>query len=295
MARSRLGLNPDGPVDRQIGLIRLERPDGSPIAFVANYAIHGTVLSGDNGNQRRCAGHRCAYVERSWARRCCSSTEPPAMPRRSTRVYPTPKSGHLRQFRVLLGDRILQANAAHVAKGTADVTLRLDETVVETPAQGRASNGRRNSARYSRADSPAECSCGCRSVSSDKRAPRSGRRQWSCSPRSPSTVRNVAVHQTFYFGYTNGWFGYLPTARGVRRRRIRADDLRSHRRRRRRYTRQVVTYLQGSEARCDGVYLRPAAVSFGIAAAADKELTFIGARAKYWAFQKVARPAVPAD
>src|SRR4051812_14751931 len=43
-----LGLNPDGAVDRQIGLIRVERPDGSLIALAANYAIHGTVLSGTN-------------------------------------------------------------------------------------------------------------------------------------------------------------------------------------------------------------------------------------------------------
>jgi hypothetical protein len=43
-----LGLNPDGPVDRQIGLIRVERPDGSLIGLAANYAIHGTVLSGSN-------------------------------------------------------------------------------------------------------------------------------------------------------------------------------------------------------------------------------------------------------
>jgi hypothetical protein len=28
-----LGLNPDGPVDRQIGLIRVERPDGTLIAW----------------------------------------------------------------------------------------------------------------------------------------------------------------------------------------------------------------------------------------------------------------------
>src|SRR5918993_891694 len=41
-----LGLNPDGIVDRQIGLLRLERPDGSLIALVANYAMHGTVLGG---------------------------------------------------------------------------------------------------------------------------------------------------------------------------------------------------------------------------------------------------------
>jgi hypothetical protein len=39
-----LGLNPDGPTDRQIGLIRLERPDGTLIGLIANYAMHGTVL-----------------------------------------------------------------------------------------------------------------------------------------------------------------------------------------------------------------------------------------------------------
>src|SRR5688572_27470595 len=39
-----LGLNPDGPTDRQIGLIRLERADGTPLGLIANYAMHGTVL-----------------------------------------------------------------------------------------------------------------------------------------------------------------------------------------------------------------------------------------------------------
>ena len=43
-----LGLNPEGAVDRKIGLLRLERPDGSPIALIANYAVHGTYLSGRN-------------------------------------------------------------------------------------------------------------------------------------------------------------------------------------------------------------------------------------------------------
>src|SRR5262249_37612993 len=43
-----LGLNPEGPVDRQVGLLRLERPDGSLIALAANYAMHATVLYGSN-------------------------------------------------------------------------------------------------------------------------------------------------------------------------------------------------------------------------------------------------------
>ena len=44
--RISLGLNPDGPTDRQIGLIRLERPDGSLLGLITNYAMHGTVLGG---------------------------------------------------------------------------------------------------------------------------------------------------------------------------------------------------------------------------------------------------------
>lgn len=39
-----LGKNPLGPVERRINLIKLQRPDGSPIALIANYPIHGTVL-----------------------------------------------------------------------------------------------------------------------------------------------------------------------------------------------------------------------------------------------------------
>src|SRR4029077_18334754 len=43
-----LGLNPYGPTDRQIGLLRLKRLDGSVMALIANYAMHGTVLWGKN-------------------------------------------------------------------------------------------------------------------------------------------------------------------------------------------------------------------------------------------------------
>lgn len=46
--RIRLGVNPDGPVDRQLGVIKLERTDGSLLALVANYAIHGTTYNGRN-------------------------------------------------------------------------------------------------------------------------------------------------------------------------------------------------------------------------------------------------------
>ena len=46
--RASLGLNPDGPVDRRIGLLRIDNEDGTPLALIANYPIHGTVLGGGN-------------------------------------------------------------------------------------------------------------------------------------------------------------------------------------------------------------------------------------------------------
>ncbi|MEZ5361192.1 MAG: neutral/alkaline non-lysosomal ceramidase N-terminal domain-containing protein [Bryobacterales bacterium] len=45
---TRLGLNPGGPTDRQIGVLRFETPQDKPIALLANYPIHCTVLGGAN-------------------------------------------------------------------------------------------------------------------------------------------------------------------------------------------------------------------------------------------------------
>lgn len=42
--KASIGLNPDGAVDRRIGLIRINKMDGSPLVLLVNYPIHGTVL-----------------------------------------------------------------------------------------------------------------------------------------------------------------------------------------------------------------------------------------------------------
>ena len=209
--RVSLGLNPDGPVDRQINLIRLDRPDGSLIALIANYAMHGTVMSGENlkisGDG---PGVVTAYLEEKldgtvlYINGAAGNIAP------IYSVYPTPESGHLSQFRVLLGDRILSAVAA-MGPGTAEVTMEHAERVVETPRRAGlvwpdelaaygGSDGRplvRLPLRFLRINdtviwsAPVELFC---EISMDVRS------------RSPFS-------HTFFFGYTNGWFGYLPTAR----------------------------------------------------------------------------------
>jgi len=43
-----IGVNPEGPVDRSVGILSVQAADGAPLATVVNFACHGTVLGPDN-------------------------------------------------------------------------------------------------------------------------------------------------------------------------------------------------------------------------------------------------------
>ncbi len=43
-----LGTNPAGPVDPEVGVLRIDRADGSPLAVLVNYACHAVALSAAN-------------------------------------------------------------------------------------------------------------------------------------------------------------------------------------------------------------------------------------------------------
>jgi neutral ceramidase len=209
-----LGLNPDGPVDRQIGLIRLERPDGSIIALIANYAIHGTVLSGrSNVISGDAPGVVASYIEEKLRAPVLFINGAAGNLAPIYSVYDDPKAGHLSQFRVLLGDRILEANS-RLGPGTSDVTMRLDEMFVETPLKSDLP-WPQELAAYSRVDSS-----GKRLVRLPVRSLILGDTVVWAAPvelfcEIAMDVRNHSpFSRTFYFGYTNGWFGYLPTAAG---------------------------------------------------------------------------------
>lgn len=131
--KSILGVDPAGPVDRQVGLIRLERPDGEPIALIANYAIHGTVLgprnrliSGD------VAGIVAEYVESKIGAPMLliNGAEGNVAPIYSVRA--AFDHSHIGEFNYLLGNSILSANES-IRSTTPDVTLALGKTIIETP------------------------------------------------------------------------------------------------------------------------------------------------------------------
>jgi neutral ceramidase len=161
-----LGLNPDGPADRQIGLIRLERPGGALIALIVNYAMHGTVLSGKNtliGGDA--PGTVSAYLEQKVGAPVLYVNGAAGDMAPIYSGYDDERRGHLSQFNVLLGDRVLAA-AASLGPSTADVSISLDEKFVETPRKdglpwpddlavySRVENGRR------------WCACRCDSYAS---------------------------------------------------------------------------------------------------------------------------------
>jgi hypothetical protein len=210
-----LGLNPDGPTDRQIGLIRLERPDGTLIALLANYAMHGTVLGGQfmeiSGDG---PGVVASYVEEKlgapmlYINGAAGNMAPIYTTQRDLR------SSHLGEFRVLLGDKILQA-ARDLAPG-APATLWLAEKTVESP---------RKSGLGWPADLPSyagRTAGGTDTVRIPVRFLRIGDAVLWGSPvelfcEIAIRVRNESpFRHTFFFGYTNGWLGYLPTAEAFR-------------------------------------------------------------------------------
>ena len=212
------GKNPEGPVDRQIGLIRIERADGSPLALVAKYAMHGTVMgryihliSGD------APGIVAEYVEQRWGA--------PVLYVHGAAGNLSPIHEHLdfegekqrernrkalMHFRVL-GDRILKATERILCTGS--VKLQATQTVVETPLK-QGVTWPDTLADYHRVTAS-----GNSVVRLPMRFLKVGEEAliWALPVELFAEIV-LAVRQqspyphTFFFGYCNGLWGYLPTA-----------------------------------------------------------------------------------
>jgi len=207
-----LGEDPNGPVDRQIGLIRLERPDGSLIALVTNYAIHGTVLGSSNKLiSGDVPGIIAEYVERKIGAPMLfiNGAEGNVAPVYSVRA--DFDSSHMDEFDALLGDKILAANDS-IQRTTGDVVFSLGKTVIDTPRK----------AGLGWLDDLADYAC----VSED------GTNLVRVPVRSLTINRDTVIWaaplelfseiamnvrkaspfpNTFYFGLTNGSLLYMPT------------------------------------------------------------------------------------
>lgn len=208
--KTTLGMNPDGPVDRRIGLMRLEKEDGSPMAIIANYAMHGTVMSGANLKISGDApGIVSEYVEQKtgvptlYINGAAGNIAP------IYSVYPSPGAGHLDQFKVLLGDKILEANKA-LSATTTDVKLKSGALTVETPRKD-GLGWTDDLANYTRTTK-----AGVNMIKLPVRFLKINEDVaiWSAPLELFCEISNEIRDRspfpfTFYFGYTNGWLGYL--------------------------------------------------------------------------------------
>ncbi len=208
--KASLGLNPDGPVDRRIGLIRLDKEDGSPLALIANYAMHGTVLGPQNLKISGDApGIVAEYVEQKIGAPMLyiNGAEGDMAPIYS--VYPNPEAGHLDQFKVLLGDKIIDANRL-ICTTTDKVKLRTGGITVETPRKA-GMGWSDDLAAYTRTTMT-----GVNMVElpirflkiNDNIAIWSAPLELFCE--ISNNIRDLSPFPfTFYYGLSNGWLGYM--------------------------------------------------------------------------------------
>ncbi len=205
---TRLGMNPDAPVDRRIGMMRLEKADGSLLALIANYAMHGTVMGGENLKISGDApGIVAEYVEEQtgvpllYINGAAGNIAP---------IYSqNPTTGRLSQYKVMLGQKIVEASKT-ITTTSNIVSLKSSATLVELPRKeglGWAAD-LDNYTRTTKA--------GVNMIKlpirflkiNDDVAIWSAPLELFCEISNEVRDRSPFPY-TFYFGYTNGWLGYL--------------------------------------------------------------------------------------
>lgn len=208
----RLGMNPAGAVDRRIGVLRLDKADGSPLALLANYAMHATVLGGSSTLVSADApGAVAAHVEEKLGAPMLylNGAAGNLAPLYSGRLQTDARV--LDHFKVLLGDPILEASrrARPVAE---EIGLRASRIIVETPK--RPGIGWSDELKdYLRTDKD-----GAETLLvpvrflrlSDEIVLWSAPMELFCEISNTIRDRSPFTH-TLYIGYTNGTFAYLPT------------------------------------------------------------------------------------
>lgn len=210
--KASLGMNPDGPVDRRIGLLRIDKADGNPIALISNYPIHGTVMSGANLKISGDApGVVSEYVEEKIGAPVLFINGAAGNLAPIYSVYPSAGAGHMGEFRVLLGDKILEANSK-IKYPVDEVKLMADEIVVETPKKpglAWSSDLKKYAVVRNAKDTLVRLPVRLLKINKDI-AVWSAPLELFCEVSNEVRSRSPFPY-TFYFGYTNGWFGYLPT------------------------------------------------------------------------------------
>jgi len=210
--KAHLGMNPDGAVDSRIGVLRIDKEDGTPLVCIANYPIHGTVLGGKSllvsGDV---PGATAEYFEQTTGIPLLFINAAQGNLAPIYSGYPGDPTRGLGFFKSILGDKIIDAYRKTPATA-GRVKLCPGSIVVETPrkpglgwpaALGKYT--RTNSAGVNLVRLPIRFL----KINEDIMI-------WS-SPAElfceiSNGIRDLSPFQyTFYYGLTNGTFAYVPT------------------------------------------------------------------------------------
>jgi len=182
------------------------------LALIANYAMHGTVLGPENLLLSGDApGIVADYVEQKLGAPMLYINGAAGNLAPIYSVYPNFESGHLGQFRVLLGDKIIAANDL-IGRTTSDVRLSVGEQILETPRKtnmGWAPDLDKYIRTTNAGETIVRLPIRFLQVNDDVAI-------WAAPLELfceiAMRVRNLSPFPyTFYFGYCNGWLGYMPT------------------------------------------------------------------------------------
>jgi hypothetical protein len=124
-------------------------------------------------------------------------------------VYPNEKEGHLGEFRVLLGDKILEANKK-ISSTTNQVTLKVGSITVETPRKA-GMGWTKDLAAYSKTKKTGEnmVELPIRFLGiNDEIAIWAAPLELFCEVSNEIRDRSPYPF-TFYYGLSNGWLGYM--------------------------------------------------------------------------------------
>jgi neutral ceramidase len=205
-----LGMDPDGATDRKIGLIRIDKEDGSPLVLIANYPIHGTVLGATPNISADAPGVVSEYVQQKLGVPCLFINGAAGNLAPLYSVGQNVNDPFLLQFRTLLGDKILDANNRITTK--KEVALYTREIIVETPRKD-GLGWPSGFGKYTRTNQS-----GVNLIRVPIRFLRINNDIviWSFPCELFCEISNEIRNQspfpyTLFYGYANGWLGYMPT------------------------------------------------------------------------------------
>jgi hypothetical protein len=202
-----LGINPEGPSDKTVAVVKFESAGGEPIALFINYGVHGTVLGQDNlditgdlpgATSRHVEADMGGRLVAVWTSGAAGDQDP---------VY---RVGVRHEYADALG-RILADEAVKVAKSirTSPVMeIRGAQKVVSCPGRRATERGRRRDLKYEFVDAdPVDIRLSLLALNHVVFAGVSGEVLTNIGQRlkreSPFTATMMVTH-------TNGSSGYLP-------------------------------------------------------------------------------------